>query len=64
MQDWIVSTPDSPWYGDLRKEKRDRSGFGDLGRHIVELMAQFITVSGSAGVSGSRETLVRNRRSL
>ena len=59
LQDWIVD-PSFPLVWRLQKDKAGSGALGDVGAHIIDL-AQHVTGSRIAGVSGLTETFVRER---
>src|SRR6187431_1067123 len=58
-QDWLVD-PAMPLAWRLQKEHAGSGALGDIGAHIVD-MTQFVTGQSLTAVSGSLETIVRQR---
>jgi predicted dehydrogenase len=59
LQDWLVD-PQSPLTWRLQKELAGSGALGDIGAHAIDL-AQFITGQRLTSVSGTIETLVKER---
>ncbi|MDS0245067.1 Gfo/Idh/MocA family protein [Microbacterium aurantiacum] len=58
-QDWLVD-PQMPLAWRLQKEHAGSGALGDIGAHIID-MTQFVTGQEVAAVSGTMETIVRER---
>jgi predicted dehydrogenase len=58
-QDWLVD-PRMPLAGRLQKERAGSGALGDIGAHIVD-MTQFVTGLGIEAVSGTMDTIVKER---
>ena len=59
LQDWLVD-PETPLVWRLQKELAGSGALGDIGAHIIDL-SQFITGMNLASVSGTMETIIRER---
>lgn len=59
LQDWLVD-PEAPLSWRLDQDQAGSGVLGDLGAHIIDL-AQYVTGTGLAEVSGTLETLVDSR---
>jgi len=59
LQDWLVD-PEAPLTWRLQKEHAGSGALGDIGAHAIDL-AQFITGQQLTSVSGTIETLVKER---
>jgi predicted dehydrogenase len=59
LQDWLVHE-DAPMSWRLDKSKAGSGALGDIGAHVID-MAQFVTGSAIASVSGVMETFVTSR---
>ena len=59
LQDWLVD-PEAPLTWRLQKELAGSGALGDIGAHAIDL-AQFITGQHLTSVSGTLETLVKER---
>ena len=59
LQDWLVDE-DAPMSWRLDKERAGSGALGDIGAHVID-MAQFVTGSAIATVSGTTETFVTTR---
>lgn len=59
LQDWLVD-PEVPLAWRLQKEHAGSGALGDIGAHIIDL-SQFITGMRLASVSGTVETIVKER---
>ncbi len=59
LQDWLVDE-DAPMSWRLDKSKAGSGALGDIGAHVID-MAQFVTGSAIASVSGVIETFVTSR---
>ena len=58
-QDWLVD-PQMPLAWRLQKEHAGSGALGDIGAHIID-MTQFVTGLGVDGVTGTLETIVKQR---
>jgi predicted dehydrogenase len=58
-QDWLVD-PEMPLAWRLQKEHAGSGALGDIGAHIVD-MTQFVTGQAVEGVSGTVDTIVKQR---
>jgi predicted dehydrogenase len=58
-QDWLVD-PDMPLAWRLQKEHAGSGALGDIGAHIID-MTQFVTGLGVESVTGTLETIVKQR---
>ncbi len=58
-QDWLVD-PQMPLAWRLQKEHAGSGALGDIGAHIID-MTQFVTGMGVDAVSGTTETIVKQR---
>ena len=59
LQDWLVDE-DAPMSWRLDKERAGSGALGDIGAHVID-MAQFVTGSRVASVSGTMQTFVTSR---
>ncbi|WP_438941843.1 Gfo/Idh/MocA family protein [Naasia lichenicola] len=58
-QDWLVD-PETPLAWRLQKEHAGSGALGDIGAHIID-MVQFVTGLGVTAVTGTMETIVKQR---
>ena len=59
QQDWLVD-PEAPLAWRLQKEHAGSGALGDIGAHIID-MTQFVTGQAITAVSGTIETIVKQR---